>query len=307
VIINEILTAQSDPQAELDLILAKCCEMILDGQEQEPDYYGMVAACVICPDGKQVYGINYDAGNGKRVHAERAAIDACEQVGPECMIVTTCSPCNQPMDERYGESCDDLISSIGIKHVYCGYKDPSQDADTSIETHNPKLRELCKRFADTFLKESVTEAHIPYEIEEFLDGLLPDDVGVEEFGTYRVHFEGFTDDCQSSADYCENPEAVYKQVYADFVQREGGRKPLVQDMTGDEDYPILYSIFKIPTIKENFADGKVKGKSRPGRVKRAGASCNGSVTDLRRKAKNASGERARMYHWCANMKAGRNK
>ena len=60
-------------------------------------------------------------------------------------------------------------------------------------------------------------------------------------------------------------------------------------------------------VAENFADGKVKGKSRPGRVKRAGASCNGSVTDLRARAKNASGERAKMYHWCANMKSGRKK
>ena len=54
-------------------------------------------------------------------------------------------------------------------------------------------------------------------------------------------------------------------------------------------------------------DGKVKGKSRPGRVKKAGASCGGSVTELRKKAKNASGERAKMYHWCANMKGGRKK
>jgi hypothetical protein len=60
-------------------------------------------------------------------------------------------------------------------------------------------------------------------------------------------------------------------------------------------------------IEENFADGKVKGKSRPGRVKRAGASCNGSVTDLRARAKRASGEKAKMYHWCANMKSGRKK
>ena len=64
---------------------------------------------------------------------------------------------------------------------------------------------------------------------------------------------------------------------------------------------------KIDDLDENFADGKVKGKSRPGRVKRAGASCNGSVTDLRARAKNASGEKAKMYHWCANMKSGRNK
>ena len=60
-------------------------------------------------------------------------------------------------------------------------------------------------------------------------------------------------------------------------------------------------------VDENFADGKKKGKSRPGRVKRSGASCNGSVTDLRKRAKNSSGEKAKMYHWCANMKSGKKK
>jgi ADP-ribose pyrophosphatase YjhB (NUDIX family) len=58
-------------------------------------------------------------------------------------------------------------------------------------------------------------------------------------------------------------------------------------------------------VDENFADKKIKGKSRPGRVKRAGASCAGSVTDLRKRAKKYGGERGRMYHWCANMKSGR--
>ena len=64
---------------------------------------------------------------------------------------------------------------------------------------------------------------------------------------------------------------------------------------------------KNENVEENFADGKKKGKSRPGRVKKAGASCNGSVTSLRKRAKNASGEKAKMYHWCANMKSGRKK
>ena len=41
-------------------------------------------------------------------------------------------------------------------------------------------------------------------------------------------------------------------------------------------------------VIENFADGKKKGKSRPGRVKKSGASCNGSVTALRKRAKNSS-------------------
>jgi 3-polyprenyl-4-hydroxybenzoate decarboxylase len=64
---------------------------------------------------------------------------------------------------------------------------------------------------------------------------------------------------------------------------------------------------RIFTALENFADGKKKGKSRPGRVKRSGASCKGSVTDLRKRAKKYSGERGRMYHWCANMKGGKKK
>jgi len=59
-----------------------------------------------------------------------------------------------------------------------------------------------------------------------------------------------------------------------------------------------------PTL-ENFKDGKKKGKSRPGRVKKSGASCKGSVTDLRAKAKKYGGEKGKMYHWCANMKSGK--
>ena len=60
-------------------------------------------------------------------------------------------------------------------------------------------------------------------------------------------------------------------------------------------------------VIENFADKKVNRKIRPGRVKKAGASCKGSVSSLRAKAKKYSGERGKMYHWCANMKSGRKK
>lgn len=211
-IVNEILSHQLKSQQELDLILARCCELVLNGQESDPDHWGMVAACVVLPDGGKIYGVNHVDSEGNRIHAERAALNACETVNSDCMIVTTLSPCNRPMADRVGESCSDLIAyyDIGLANVYCGYKDPTQAEDGVEETNNPKLRELCKQLADTFLKE-------------------------------------------------------------------------------------------------NFADGKVKGKSRPGRVKRAGASCDGSVTDLRAKAKNASGERAKMYHWCANMKSGKKK
>ena len=63
---------------------------------------------------------------------------------------------------------------------------------------------------------------------------------------------------------------------------------------------------KESVTNENFKDGKKKGKSRPGRVKKSGASCSGSVTSLRKKAK-SGGEKGKMYHWCANMKSGKKK
>ena len=42
-------------------------------------------------------------------------------------------------------------------------------------------------------------------------------------------------------------------------------------------------------------------------VKKAGASCKGSVSSLRAKAKKYGGEKGKMYHWCANMKGGKKK
>lgn len=99
----------------------------------------------------------------------------------------------------------------------------------------------------------------------------------------------------------------------------GNYTPIVVDcenkiINGHHRYDILkklavenVTVIKLPLYLENFADGKKKGKSRPGRVKRSGASCKGSVTSLRSKAKKSSGERAKMYHWCANMKSGRKK
>jgi hypothetical protein len=56
-------------------------------------------------------------------------------------------------------------------------------------------------------------------------------------------------------------------------------------------------------MNENFADGKKPG--RKGLAKRSGVNCKQSVTKLRSIASNSSGERQRMAHWCANMKAGR--
>ena len=56
---------------------------------------------------------------------------------------------------------------------------------------------------------------------------------------------------------------------------------------------------------ENFADGKKPG--RKGLAKRSGVDTKASVSSLRKTAKGSSGEKQRMAHWMANMKAGKAK
>ena len=100
----------------------------------------------------------------------------------------------------------------------------------------------------------------------------------------------------------------------EIEKEEAAGVGIVTKQNATKDVPVGGQYMNVKKLKldwkefrENFADGKKKGKSRPGRVKRAGASCKGSVTSLRSKAKKSSGERAKMYHWCANMKSGRKK
>jgi hypothetical protein len=99
-------------------------------------------------------------------------------------------------------------------------------------------------------------------------------------------------------------------AYPYRVKEEAAGVGIVTKQNATKDVPVggeYMNVKKLKLAKENFADGKKKGKSRPGRVKRAGASCKGSVSSLRSKAKKYGGERGKMYHWCANMKSGRKK
>jgi hypothetical protein len=68
-------------------------------------------------------------------------------------------------------------------------------------------------------------------------------------------------------------------------------------------------VFEVPDevadLAENFADGKKPG--RKGLAKRMGVNTKASVGDLRKTAKNSTGEKQRMAHWLANMKAGKQR
>jgi pyrimidine deaminase RibD-like protein len=147
---------------KLDSILVRLCEMVVEGQRKDADRYGMVAAAVLDPDNNCVAALNYRVGD-KDVHGERAAIDAYEHrfgdIPQGSIIITTCSPCTEPMPERVGSSCQDMISASPVHKVYAGYRDPSQQTSSGNKTYhlqitkNKKIQELCKAFADTWLDD----------------------------------------------------------------------------------------------------------------------------------------------------------
>ena len=149
-----------------DQILVQLCEMVIRGQQTNPDRYGMVAAAVLDPQGRVVMALNHAQGD-RDVHGERAAIGKYVrqygEIPKGSTIITTCSPCTEPMPERVGASCRDLISSTPVHKVYAGYRDPSQETGPGDKTYhlqitkNKRIQELCKKFADTWLKRQLEE------------------------------------------------------------------------------------------------------------------------------------------------------
>ena len=84
----------------------------------------------------------------------------------------------------------------------------------------------------------------------------------------------------------------------DIGEDEGSDTPSVYVVMTGDDNGNSYTSWPIEQLENDV----VEATSSPGRVKRAGASCKGSATELRAKAKKYSGEKGKMYHWCANMK-----
>jgi len=301
-IVQEILTHQSNDTTDLDRTLVELCDLILSAQRQNPDHYGLVAACVVDNQGNRVTGINHVVDSGQRIHAERDAVRNYEQTHGKlpdgCLMITTLSPCTEHTgemaQERAGISCSELMDELNIHRVYCGYLDPTQDIHTQhnnfdcVETQNEKIQQVCREIADCFLEESGYSDPANYRGES-----------VDEAGKFTT--------LQQLKDYFKKIGKTEAQAAAAW--QRGYRGPDVKPKPVAPYNPDQHNAYwwNDNDLDENFADGKKKGRSRPGRVKRAGASCKGSVTDLRARAKKASGERKSMYHWCANMKSGKKK
>jgi pyrimidine deaminase RibD-like protein len=157
---------QIHDQEKLDDILVGLCAMTVAELKHDPTQVARVAAAVLDNKNRLVTGIAYES-NGKYVHGERDAIHNYKKmygaIPAGSIIITTCSPCTEPMPDRVGSSCQDLISGTDVHKVYAGYRDPSQQTWGSDKTYhlqitrNKKIQELCKAFADTWIKDELNE------------------------------------------------------------------------------------------------------------------------------------------------------
>jgi pyrimidine deaminase RibD-like protein len=256
--------------AKLDKILSRLCELVTRGQSSAKDF-GMVAAAVVDPDNQIVARLNRPGKDGKRIHAEHAAMeDYTRKYGPipeGSIIVTTLSPCNEHMDERDGPSCTSIINNSTVKKVYCGYMDPTQDDDTRqfnlMETADRALRNKCKQFADTFL-DDVDETQSLEERRKKKRKIRRPAYGPGLYGWYGY-------------------DAGYSGSSSDGGGDGGGGESMKN---------------------ENFADGR--NPQDKGDSKRHGVPTKASVSTLRKVAKQG-GRKGQLAHWMANMKSGKKK
>jgi len=95
----------------------------------------------------------------------------------------------------------------------------------------------------------------------------------------------------------------YGKLYSDGHQTPSGRK--IWDNLTQYTNLTVTDVGDRLMATENFKDGKKPG--RKGLAKRSGVNTKASVSSLRKTAKNSTGEKQRMAHWLANMKAGKKK
>ena len=286
---------------KLDRILSKLCDLVEKGQASGKDY-GMVAAAVLDPKNQIVARLNRPAGDGRRDHAERAAMDDyVKKYGdiPEgSIIITTCSPCSEHMDKRHGVSCTDLINNSIVKKVYCGYMDPTQNEEQRdfniIETMDSSIRNRCKQFADTFLDDLNEVQFAGQEIEGNILSQLKEKF--PNLSTLLYFIPGLgqalvvADVASQIQMYNQAIDKIEKQYPTQTIQT-------VQQKVGDAGEAW-------ETLEENFADGRHpedKGDSA-----RYGIPKHASISQLRKIA-HQGGRKGQLAHWQANMRSGRNK
>jgi ribosomal protein S18 acetylase RimI-like enzyme len=187
------------------------------------------------------------------------------------------------------------------------------------KTHSISGQKLHDMWVDRY--KQVPDTWIMNEDASGIDFDMQFDDDTGSFATVTARAQGrtlgsvkfFMDGDTLEADMVEVDERYRGQGIAaamyDYAKSQGYTIEKSSNLTPDGDHFWNKNRGEEPVweqgMAENFADGKKPG--RKGLAKRMGVNTKASVSSLRKTAKNSSGEKQRMAHWLANMKAGRKK
>ena len=164
-------------------------------------------------------------------------------------------------------------------------------ANTDIDLNNPEYVEEVKNI----IRNDVESENAIYKREHQLQ---------QQLNQYdaKEHRKNLLKQKRKQGRKKEKERTVKKELKQNWKEKQTNY-PRFDRAGGSEDqgYAQTFESF----FKENYADGKKPG--RKGLAKRSGVNTKASVSSLRKTAKNSTGEKARMAHWMANMKAGKKK
>ena len=227
-----------------------------------------------------------------------------------------------PVDFEGYEDPEDLLFS----HSATGYepKDPDQMDEGPEDFDDMKLDSKGKQDSiDYFYHEHAPKFGQPvkagrlgsYDIVTFLKGNLSLMFLVDnkDQAVFYIAFEKYKDGVAvgnvrsngtvKATDVYSYLVKKHGKLYSDGHQTPSGRK--IWDNLTQYTNLTVTDVGDRLMATENFKDGKKPG--RKGLAKRSGVNTKASVSSLRKTAKNSTGEKQRMAHWLANMKAGRKK
>lgn len=142
----------------MDQILVNCLKLVIRRyKDYENNIFGLVGAALVTAEHETMYETSRATLSQKYKHAEYCVIEKFinkyGSIPSDAILVTTLSPCFNHMDDRYGDSCSNIISAMGIKIVYSGLSDTTQlKYDPAhydhvpydlIITQNEDIKELC--------------------------------------------------------------------------------------------------------------------------------------------------------------------
>lgn len=215
---------------------------------------------------------------------------------------------NDRLDRVLVKLCDMIIDCDGSPHSMVGAAvvDPdgrtvlklgtpvSQDPElwchaerTAIDAYHEQYGELPEGCVIVTTLSPCSDKRMELRYDESCTDLL------EQLGIQRVHC-GYMDPSQDNSDHEFRLSVTSNSKLQELCKRIG-------DAVLDRDRDHL----RKQDVAENFADGRNPG--RKGLAKRSGVNTKASVSTLRNVAKHSTGEKQRMAHWLANMKAGRAK